>query len=109
MSAWLDKVAKFKYLLDIKISDHKSSVELVRSNLHSLAQGASSVQPRLMFEFALECPLLIGVPPDAGELQLATIYDIIQHNMVEAFVSIGLEYLETFNVEQDSNERVINP
>ena len=97
MGAWLDKVAKFKSLLDTKVSDHKSSTDLVRSNLTSLAQDAASVQPRLMLEFALECPLIIHIPEDMDTLQMSTIYDIIQHNMVETLFLIGLKHLETLD------------
>ena len=97
MSAWLNKVTKFKSLLAIKVSDHKSNISLVRSNLRSLAEKASAVQPRLMFEFALAEPGLIHIPENAGGLRLTTVYDIIQYNMVEMLISIGQEYLETLD------------
>ena len=96
MSAWIQKLNKFKALLDIKVSDHKSDVAKVRSNIYTLAEDAATVQPRLMLEFALVEPTLARVPEN-DRLTPATIYDIIQYNIIETLVQQGQEYLETLD------------
>ena len=97
MSAWIQKIDKFKALLDVKVSDHKSSVEKVRSNIDSLAQTASTVQPRMLFELALCEPQLIHVPRDNARLKFTTVYDIIQHNLIEILITEGNAHLDTLN------------
>jgi hypothetical protein len=94
MSAWLQKVNKFKAVLDVKVSEHKSSVKKVKSNLRSLAQDASAVQPRMLFELALANPKLAALPDDVVALKQFTIYDTIQYNLVELLIMEGEDHLE---------------
>ena len=93
MSAWIQKLDQFKTLLDTKSKEHKSSVMKVRSNLRSLAQTASGVQPRKLLELALVEPRLAQITDD-GSLCHATIYDIIQYNLVELLIMEGEDHLE---------------
>ena len=96
MSAWIQKLNQFKAVLDAKVSDHKSNVDKVNSNLHTLAENAAAVQPRLMLEFTLVEPSL-GKIPDGTNLRHATIYDIIQYNIIEALILEGQAHLETLD------------
>lgn len=96
MSAWIQKLTQFKAVLDIKVSDHKSSVKNVRGNLRSLAEKAAAVQPRLMLEFSLVEPSLARIPDD-DNLRHATIYDIIQYNIIETLILEGQAHLETLD------------
>lgn len=94
MSAWIQKLDQFKTLLDTKSKEHKSSVKKVKANLRSLAQDASSVQPRKLFELALAQPKLAALPDDVVALKQFTIYDTIQYNLVELLILEGEDHLE---------------
>ena len=94
MSAWLQKLDQFKVLLDTKSKEHRSSVKKVKSNLRSLAQTASSVQPRKLLELALVEPRLARLPDDVVALKQITIYDTIQYNLVELLILEGEDHLE---------------
>jgi len=94
MSAWIQKLAHFKVLLDIKSKEHKSSPKKVRSNLRSLAQDASTVQPRMLFELALAQPELAALADDVVAFKQFTVYDTIQHNLVELLILEGEDHLE---------------
>ena len=94
MSVWIQKLDQFKALLDIKSKEHKSSVSKVKSNLRSLAQDASGVQPRKLLELALVEPRLAKLPDDVVALRQFTIYDTIQYNLVELLITEGEDHLE---------------
>jgi hypothetical protein len=91
MSAWIQKLDQFKSVLDIKVTDHKSSVSKVRGNMRSLAETAAAVQPRKLLELALVEPRLAQLQTG---LNHTTIYDTIQYNLVETLISEGTTHLE---------------
>lgn len=93
MSPWDKKLQQFEALLELKLTEHKSTAKLVRANLAKHAEDASGVQTRMLLEFALCSPPLAHVPEG---LQVGTVFDIIKFNVVEAFITFGTTYLDEY-------------